>query len=94
MKAEFQTLALVGRIDDPRIAESMHTIAAHAAQRGARVLVDERLAVVPGSTALRVPEDQLAAQADLLVAVGDTRLARDGAQHDRLTGEAEEVLQR
>ena len=70
MKAEFQTLALVGRIDDPRIAESMHTIAAHAALRGARVLVDERLAVVPGSTALRVPEDQLAAQADLVVAVG------------------------
>ena len=33
MKAEFQTLALVGRIDDPRIAESMHTIAAHAALR-------------------------------------------------------------
>ena len=70
MKAEFQTLALVGRVDDPRIADSMHTIAAHAAERGARVLVDERLVAPLPEGIERLPEDRLAADADLVVAVG------------------------
>lgn len=70
MKAEFQTLALVGRIDDPRIAESMQAIAAHATARGATVVVDERLETALAGPVVRLPEAALAAGADLVVAVG------------------------
>ena len=70
MKAEFTSLALVGRIDDPRIADSMQAIAAHAVARGARVLVDERLETPLDGPVERLREADLAAAADLIVAVG------------------------
>ena len=64
MKAEFQTLALVGRIDDPRIAESMHTIAAHASLRGARVLVED-------AHDLTAEIDKAIAKIGLLILIGE-----------------------
>ncbi len=70
MKPHYQTLALIGRIDDQRIAESMHSIAEHASARGLTVLVDERLPLAEQSPAQRCAESELAARADLIVAIG------------------------
>jgi NAD+ kinase len=70
MTPHFQTLALVGRFDDPRVTDAMVAIAAHAIGRGATVLVDRAGGVAFDSPVERVAESEFAARADLLVAVG------------------------
>jgi len=69
MNAAFETLALVGRSDDARVAESLAALAAHGLARGVRVLVDPGTAGVPPGVE-RYPESEFHAHADLLVAVG------------------------
>jgi NAD+ kinase len=66
-----RTCALVGRFADPRIAESVATLLPHLARRGVTVLVSEHAelgAEFAGVT--RVPESEIGARAELVIAVG------------------------
>jgi NAD+ kinase len=64
-------VALAGRPLDPRVGEAMRTLAAHLLGRGhtVRVAADESLALA-GNGVQTVADDELAADAHLLVAVG------------------------
>jgi NAD+ kinase len=66
-----RTCALVGRFADPRIAESVGALLPHLASRGVQVLVsqDPPLGAEFGRVT-RVPEDQIAERAELVIAVG------------------------
>src|ERR1700733_10690547 len=66
-----RTCALVGRFADPRIAESVGALLPHLASRGVQVLVsqDAPLGAEFGRVT-RVPEDQIAERAELVIAVG------------------------
>jgi NAD+ kinase len=64
-----RTCALVGRFSDPRIAESVGALLPHLAGRGVTVLVSED-AALDTALAVRVPEGQFGARADLVIAVG------------------------
>jgi NAD+ kinase len=65
----FQSIALVGRHHDERVAESLQILAAHLAQRGRQVCVDAEAAHL-APTAVRMAESTLPAQANLIVAIG------------------------
>ncbi|HEV3179849.1 MAG TPA: NAD(+)/NADH kinase [Steroidobacteraceae bacterium] len=66
-----RTCALVGRFSDPRIAESLGTLVPHLASRGVRVLVSEAPpAGIPAEHVTRVPEHEIGARADLVIAIG------------------------
>lgn len=71
MSFPVRSCALVGRFADPRIAESLSALVPHLAQRGVRVLVS-RDAELRGdvSGVVRVPEPEIAPQADLVIAIG------------------------
>ena len=68
MTREFNTVAIVGRIADQRVAAPMETLASHLTKSGVRVIagseIAERLNIET------VDESSLAAAADLVVAVG------------------------
>ena len=68
MSNEFQTVALVGRFADPRVAEPMRTLAAHLSAR--RVDAIAAPDVLPGAAVRPVEESRLALEADLIIAVG------------------------
>ena len=70
MNLAFHTLALIGRFQDPRVAEAMTALAAHAQSRGLTVLVDDAASLPVTAPVKRLPEAQLAARAQLLVSVG------------------------
>jgi NAD+ kinase len=70
MSTHFQTVALVGRFDDPRVTDAKVAIAAHAVGRGVAVVVDAAGDVAFDVPVERVPEGELAARSQLLVAVG------------------------
>lgn len=87
MKTPFNSIALVGRHTDERVADSMRGLARHLLKHGLEVLVDER--VTPGffpDGVTRVGEEQFALQAKLVIAIGGdgTMLyaARLVAQHE------------
>lgn len=65
----FKTIALVGRHEDERVAESLHVLATHLPTRGRQVCVDARAAHL-APKALHSSESALATQADLIVAIG------------------------
>jgi NAD+ kinase len=67
-----RSCALVGRFNDPRVAETAGVLLPYLAERGIRVLMsDEDPAPPPaGAAATRVPERQLAERADLMIAIG------------------------
>ncbi len=71
MSASFSHIALVGRFEDARVAESAISLARHLQARGREVLVD-REAAGPGlpEGVTRIPEGELPARADLVVAIG------------------------
>lgn len=71
MTHPFARIALVGRFEDARVADSMAALAAHLVGRGLAVAVDE-LGEVAGLPAAveRVPLARLAEESDLIVAVG------------------------
>jgi NAD+ kinase len=81
----FQTVALIGRYADPRVAEAMQVLSAHAAGRGVTVLLDEAGPVTASAGVTRLPEESLASRADLLVAVGGDGTLLHAA---RLSGES------
>ncbi len=71
MNKTFSRIALVGKVEDARVAESMVTLARHLRSRGLTVLID-RGAVITGMPdgIDRRPVAELGADADLIVAIG------------------------
>lgn len=66
-----QACALIGRFSDPRVAESALTLLPHLKKRGVSALLPEHDPLdAPADLVVRVPEDQIAERADLVVAVG------------------------
>lgn len=68
----FQTIGLVGRFEDPAVIEPATSLLAMLRADGRRVLVGLAEGAVPEALAAarRVDEDALAAQCDLVIAVG------------------------
>ncbi|MGQ0429348.1 MAG: NAD(+)/NADH kinase [Gammaproteobacteria bacterium] len=71
MNKPFSRIALVGKVEDLRVADSMAALARHLCARGLAVLIDRDVEVVglPDGV-LRKPVSQLGADADLIVAIG------------------------
>ncbi len=68
---QFTTLALVGKPEDPRVAESMRTLVQHLGERGRHVLVDTGVQLsFDGPTVERMPEAEFSARAEVIVAIG------------------------
>ncbi len=83
MKSEFKTVALVGRVTDPRVAEPMSALAAHLGRAGATVIATPKAALEPPVEV--VDEAELATRADLIIAVGGdgTMLYAAALGHER-----------
>jgi len=66
-----QACALIGRFSDPRVAESALTLLPHLKKRGVRALlpIGDPLDA-PADLVVRIPEDEIANQADLVIAIG------------------------
>ena len=63
--------ALVGRFPDPRVAESVGALLPHLASRGVQVLAAAGAALGDaGRLVTRVPEREIGARADLVIAIG------------------------
>ena len=63
--------ALIGRFVDPRVAESMGALLPHLKSRQVQVLISDSADIPDGlNGCTRLPEEQLAEQADLLIAIG------------------------
>lgn len=68
MNNEFSTIAILGRSDDPRVTEPMKHLAIFLADRGCHVIAaTESTLEMP---VRKVPEAEIAAEADLIIAVG------------------------
>jgi NAD+ kinase len=68
MSQPFNTLALVGRYEDERVAEPMAALATYLTKAGRRLVADPQVAAKLGARA--VPESDIADEADLIIAVG------------------------
>jgi NAD+ kinase len=68
MKHEFQRIAVLGRHDDPRVAEPMGALVRYLTERGVEVLAANDLPLEIPVTRLREPE--LPRHADLMMAIG------------------------
>jgi len=68
MGGEFQKVALLGRYDDPRLAEPMTSLALHLTKTGIDVFASDEITLDLPVT--RTPESSLAAQVDLMIAIG------------------------
>ena len=71
MNKPFSRIALVGKVEDTRVADSMAALARHLRGRGLAVLLDESVALdgLPEGIERR-PLSDLGADADLIVAIG------------------------
>jgi len=66
-----RTCALVGRFEDPRIAETLSALAAHLSARGVRVLIEHDSHLpAPIAGVERVPAGAIPERADLVIAIG------------------------
>jgi NAD+ kinase len=66
-----QACALIGRFSDPRVAESALALLPHLKKRGVRALLPESQPFdVPADLVVRIPEEEIANQADLVIAIG------------------------
>jgi NAD+ kinase len=67
----FSRIALVGKVEDARVADSLASLASHLRARGLAVYVDREVEIegLPGGL-LRRPVDELGREADLIVAIG------------------------
>jgi NAD+ kinase len=68
MTREFKTVAIVGRVEDPRVREPTSILAAHLAKSGVQVIAKPGVSFE--SPVRIVDEAQLAENADLIIAVG------------------------
>jgi NAD+ kinase len=71
MNNSFTRIALVGNVEDGRVADSLAALAAHLRARGLTVLVDRGIgiAALPADL-VRLPVEDLGRDADLMVAIG------------------------
>jgi len=68
MGLKFNSIAILGKYQDPRVAEVMQALAAHLDKAGADVLASDACELeLPAS---RVPERKLSSHAELFIAVG------------------------
>jgi len=68
MTTMFKKVAILGRHEDPRVAEPISVLADYLGQAGVEVLADEDTPLaIP---ARRMPESELAEAADLIIAIG------------------------
>jgi NAD+ kinase len=66
-----QACALIGRFSDARVAESALTLLPHLKKRGVRALLPESDPLdAPAGLVERIPEDEIADAADLVIAIG------------------------
>jgi NAD+ kinase len=66
-----QACALIGRFSDAPVAESALMLLPHLSKRGVRALLPENAPLdAPSDLVLRVPEEEIAERADLVVAIG------------------------
>jgi len=66
-----QACALIGRFSDARVAESALTLLPHLRKRGIRALLSQNDPLeVPADLVERIPEDDIADRADLVIAIG------------------------
>jgi NAD+ kinase len=71
MAIQFDTVALMGNLQDPRVNESVVAISIHLRAKGSRVLVAEDADIPTLPTDVeRVADEQLAAGAKLIIAIG------------------------
>jgi NAD+ kinase len=68
MKKEFETVGILGRVEDPRVAEPMAAVAAHLTAAGVQVVATRKTSLAPPVRA--VDEADIARQSDLIVAIG------------------------
>lgn len=67
---QFPRIALIGNDRDPRVGESVRILAAHLNAKGRAIFVDENSSLDFGVAATRLPEEALASEVGLIVAVG------------------------
>jgi NAD+ kinase len=66
-----QACALIGRFSDARVAESALTLLPHLKKRGVRALLPDSDSLdAPAGLVERIPEDEIANRADLVIAIG------------------------
>jgi NAD+ kinase len=71
MKNHFSRIALVGRVEDARVADSLALLAGHLRTRGLTVFLDRTAAIAGLPEGLvRKPVAELGQEADLIVAIG------------------------
>ena len=71
MTPSIRVCALIGRFTDSRVAESAAMLLPHLIQRGVSILAHESPGDIPGAEAVKiVSETELAARADLIIAIG------------------------
>jgi NAD+ kinase len=71
MNKPFSRISLVGKVEDPRVADSMVTLARHLRSRGLAVLVDRGAAIAGLPDGIERPSvEALGREADLIVAIG------------------------
>jgi NAD+ kinase len=71
MSQTFQSIALVGRPTDLRVAECMLSLAGHFHSRGVRTLVDPGVGLAfQADSVVPCPEATFATRADLIIAIG------------------------
>ena len=68
MAAMFKKVAVLGRHEDPRVAEPITVLAEYLAQAGVEVLAADDMSIA--IEAHRLPESELAVTADLIIAIG------------------------
>ncbi len=68
MNSHFQKIGVLGRHEDPRVAEPMRLLVGHLESTGVHVFTADTVDI--DITAERVPESSLAEHVDLIVAVG------------------------
>lgn len=68
MSSEFRRVAVVGRFDDPHVAEPMTALVAHLNEAGIEVVAPTENTL--NMVATRVEESKLATEADLMIAIG------------------------
>lgn len=68
MSKEFNTVAILGRVEDPRVAEPMSALAAHLTKAGIDVIAEPSASFQP--PVRTVDESKIAQHADLIIAVG------------------------
>jgi NAD+ kinase len=66
-----QACALIGRFSDARVAESALTLLPHLKKRGVRALLPDHDSLdAPEGQVERIPEEEIANRADLVIAIG------------------------